>query len=183
MEETLKRLAEAAGFRLLSVLRYPGALEDALVGVMEVAQSPAPPLAARGASALFGAYRDQFPDTRERVRAELDRAAGPGGDGVALFGVGHHAIMFANAFGLAADIALAVDDDPDKAGFFPPGFKVPVVGSDRLLQDERIKTCLFAVAPHVQPKVRAKLAPLAGRGVEFRSIYAALDDSFLRNPV
>ena len=33
--------------------------------------------------------------------------------------------MFANVFGLAPNIALAVDDDPDKAGFFPPGFRCP----------------------------------------------------------
>jgi hypothetical protein len=115
------------------------------------------------------------------LRAKLSRAAGPSKERVALFGIGHQAIMFVNAFGLAADIALAVDDDPDKAGFFPPGFQVPVVNSERLLQDERIQTCLFAVAPHIQAKVRAKLAPLARRGVEFRSIYAALDDSIVRD--
>jgi hypothetical protein len=160
------------------VLRYPGVLEDALVAVLEVAKSPAPPLAPLGTSPLFQAYRDRFPGMREALKAKLASAAA---DSVALFGIGHHAIMFVNALGLAADIALAVDDDPDKAGFFPPGFKAPVVGSQALLQDERIKTCLFAVAPHIQAKVRAKLAPLAERGVEFHSIYAALDDSILKD--
>ncbi|MGH6681379.1 MAG: class I SAM-dependent methyltransferase, partial [Bradyrhizobium sp.] len=82
-EETLGRLAEAAGFHLLSVLRYPGALEDALVAILELAKSPAPPFAPRGPSALFQAYRDRFPPTRERVRARLDRAAGPARNGVA----------------------------------------------------------------------------------------------------
>lgn len=183
VEETLGRLAETAGFHLLSVLRYPGALEDALVAVLEVAKSPAPPLAPLGPSALFQVYRDRFPATRERVRARLDRAAGPARDSVALFGIGHHAIMFINTFGLASEIALAVDDDPDKIGFFPPGFAVPVVSSQALLRDERIRTCLFAVAPDVQAKVRAKLAPLGARGVEFRSIYAALEDSIVKGLV
>ena len=181
VEQTLQRLAETAGYRVLSLLRYPGALEDALVAVLEVAQSPSPPLPAYGASALFQTYRDRFAATWEGLRTRLGRAAGPAKERVALFGIGHQAIMFVNAFGLAADIALAVDDDPDKAGFFPPGFRVPVVSSERLLQDERIKTCLFAVAPHIQAKVRAKLAPLAERGVEFRSIYAALDDSIVKD--
>lgn len=178
VEDTLKRLAEAAGLRTVSVLRYPGALEDALVAVLEVAKAPAPPLAPLGASPLFRDYRDRFPARRDNIRAKLSRAAK---GSVALFGIGHHAIMFVNAFGLGTEIALAVDDDPDKAGFFPPGFKVPVVSSQALLQDERIRTCLFAVAPHIQAKVRAKLAPLAARGVEFRSIYAALDDSIVKD--
>jgi hypothetical protein len=99
-----------------------------------------------------------------------------------LFGIGHHAIMFVNALGLTDFIALAVDDDADKAGFFPPGFRVPVVGSERLLADEKIRLCLFAVAPHIEGKVRDKLAPLAARGVEFRSIYAALDNSIMKDP-
>jgi hypothetical protein len=180
VEETLGRLAEAAGFRVVSVLRYPGALEDALVAVLEVAVGPTR-LSPQGTSPLFAAYRDQFGAARERLRAKLARAAGPAKDRLALFGIGHHAIMFVNAFGLAAEIALAIDDDPDKAGFFPPGFRVPVVSSQALLEDERITTCLFAVAPHIQAKVQAKLAPLAERGVEFRSIYAALGDSIMKD--
>ena len=99
-----------------------------------------------------------------------------------MFGIGHHAIMFVNAFGLAENIALAVDDDPDKAGFSRHGLpgargKLRAAAGD----DQRIKLCLFAVAPHVQAKVQAKLAPLAARGVEFRSIYAALDDSIMKD--
>jgi SAM-dependent methyltransferase len=184
VEETLRRLAEIAGYRVLAVLRYPGALEDALVAILEVARTPAPPLPAhapnRGTSPLFQAYRDSFAPTREALGARLAQAAGPERDRIALFGVGHHAIMFVNTFGLAADIALAVDDDPDKAGFFPPGFRSPVVSSERLLRDGRIQTCLFAVSPHIQARVREKLAPLAARGVQFRSIYAALDDSILK---
>jgi hypothetical protein len=181
VEETLRRLAETAGYRILAVLRYPGTLEDALVTVLEVAQSPPPPLQAGGGSSLFRAYRDGFLPIREALRATLARAAGPGRDRIALFGIGHQAIMFVNAFGIAADIAMAVDDDPDKAGFFPPGLQVPVVSSAQLLQNERIGTCLFAVAPHIQAKVQAKLAPLSGRGVEFRSIFAALDDSIVKD--
>jgi SAM-dependent methyltransferase len=182
-EDTLRRLAEMAGYRVLAVLRYPGVLEDALVAVLEIAHgAPAPssPIPNLGASAVFRAYRNGFAPTRAALRATLAEAAGPERDRIALFGIGHQAIMFVNAFGLAADIALAVDDDPDKAGFFPPGFHSRVVGSDRLLQDGRIQTCLFAVSPHIQARVREKLAPLAARGVRFHSIYAALDDSILK---
>ena len=183
LEDSLHRLAEAAGFRVRKLLRYPGALEDALVAVLQVTDAPAPEATGRisGSSILFEAYRDHFAPARKLLRQRLAAAAGPARDGVALFGIGHHAIMFANAFDVADMIALAVDDDPDKAGFFPPGFRVPVVGSQALFENARITTCLFAVAPHIQAKVQARLAPLAARGVKFRSIYAALKDSIMKD--
>ena len=181
VEETLRRLAEAAGFRVLALLRYGGALEDALVAVLQVTEIPATRLGPQGASPLFTAYRERFSTAGERLQARLVRAAGPARDRLALFGIGHHAIMFANAFGVTDLIALAVDDDPDKAGFFPPGFRVPVVSSQALLENARITTCLFAVAPPVRARVEAKLMPLAERGVEFRSIYAALEDSIMKD--
>jgi SAM-dependent methyltransferase len=182
VEDTLRRLAERVGCRVRALLRYPGALEDALVAVLEVAEDAASMHPALGIPSVFQAYRDGFAPARDAIRARIARAAGPERNRVALFGIGHHAIMFVNAFGLADFIALAVDDDKDKAGFFPPGFRVPVVGSDRLLADQRIKLCLFAVAPHIEGKVRDKLAVLGARGVEFRSIYAALDNSILKDP-
>ena len=181
VEDTLRRLAEVSGYRALALLRYPGALEDALVAVLTPADGPAPSAAPLGCSSLFQTYRDTFAGTRAGVRSKLTTLAGPDRDRIALFGIGHHAIMFVNAFGLADLIRLAVDDDADKAGFFPPGFGVPVVGSDRLLADERIAICLFAVAPHIEGKVREKLAPLAARGVAFHSIYAALDNAITKD--
>jgi SAM-dependent methyltransferase len=184
VEDTLRQLAETAGYRVLALLRYPGALEDALVAVLQTIDDPdrSTTPVVLGASRLFQSYRNGFAPTRDTLRAHLAHAAGPDRNRVALFGIGHHAIMFANAFGLTDFVALAVDDDADKAGFFPPGFRVPVVGSEQLLADEKIRLCLFAVAPHIEGKVREKLAPLAARGVEFRSIYAALDNSIMKDP-
>jgi len=183
VEDSLRRLAETAGFRVRQLLRYPGALEDALVAVLQVTDTPPPETTGRisGSSIFFQAYRDDFAPARKLLREHLAAAAGSARDGVALFGIGHHAIMFANAFDVADMIALAVDDDPDKAGFFPPGFRVPVVGSQALFENARITTCLFAVAPHIQAKVQARLAPLAARGVKFSSIYAALEDSIMKD--
>jgi SAM-dependent methyltransferase len=183
VEETLRRLGEAAGYSVVALLRYPGALEDALVAVLERARSPVRAPAALGTSSLFRNYLDGFAPARAALQAKLARVAGPKRDRVALFGIGHHAIMFVNAFGLGENIALAVDDDTDKDGFFPPGFRVPVVSSKALLANEQVTTCLFAVAPHIQAKVDAKLKPLANRGVEFRSIYAALENSIMKDLV
>ncbi|NPU67654.1 methyltransferase domain-containing protein [Bradyrhizobium sp. 83012] len=180
VEDTLRQLAHASGYQVLALLRYPGALEDALVAVLAPGHVTAPS-PAQGPSTLFETYRSSFPEQRALVQARLRAGAGPRRDGLALFGIGHHAIMFANAFGVADLIALAVDDDADKRGFFPPGLRVPVVGSEQLLVDERITTCLFAVAPHIEGRVRDKLAPLAARGVAFHSIYAALDNAITKD--
>ncbi|MET0219529.1 MAG: methyltransferase domain-containing protein [Tardiphaga sp.] len=181
VEDTLRRLAETAGYRVRALLRYPGALEDALVAVLEAADVAAPMHPALGASDLFQAYRDGFEPTRDALRARILQAAGPERNRVALFGIGHHAIMFVNAFGLSDLVALAVDDDADKAGFFPPGFCVPVVGSEQLMTHDQVRLCLFAVAPHIEVKVRDKLAALSVRSVEFRSIYAAADNSITKD--
>ncbi len=91
----------------------------------------------------------------------------------------HQAVMFVNAFDLSQYVAAAVDDDASKSGYFPPGFRVPVIPSQALLQDTRIRACLFAVAPGIVHKVRDKLAPLAERGVQFRSIFAGVPGSLL----
>ncbi|MGJ4932447.1 class I SAM-dependent methyltransferase [Bradyrhizobium sp. HKCCYLS2038] len=177
---TLRQLAEVSGYEVLELLRYPGALEDALVAVLAPCSKVTPP-AAQGPSELFRSFRQNFADQRAGLQARLHTAAGPKKDGLALFGIGHHAIMFANAFGMADMIALAVDDDTDKVGFFPPGFRVPVVSSADLLADERITTCLFAVAPQIEEKVRKKLGFLETRGVAFHSVYAALGNAITKD--
>jgi hypothetical protein len=96
-----------------------------------------------------------------------------------LFGIGHQAVMFVNLFGLSKYVAAAVDDDPNKSGYFPPGFAVPVIPSQALLQDDRIRTCLLAVSPSIEHKIRGKLSALVERGVQFRSIFAGVPGSLL----
>jgi len=181
VEDTLTRLAEVAGYRVLALLRYPGALEDALAIVLQATDDSPGGAAVPGPGPLFQAYREGFASTRDALRTRLALAAGPDRNRVALFGIGHHAVMFVNAFGLADFIALAVDDDNDKVGFFPPGFRAPVVSSQALLENERITTCLFAVSPQIEDRMREKLAPLAARGVAFHSIYAAADNSIMKD--
>jgi hypothetical protein len=179
VESSLRLMAAKAGFAVVDLYRYPGELEDALVAVMR-------PTASVGAGAapsyfsqsdLFRSYASSLQPTREIVRSSVAAAAGPLGDGVALFGIGHQAVMFVNVFDLSKYVAAAVDDDPNKLGSFAPGFRVPVIPSPALLQDTRIRTCLLAVAPSIEPKIRDKLAALRERGVQFRSIFAGVPGS------
>ncbi len=182
VENTLRLLAARAGYAVVDLYRYPGDLEDALVAVLRPSAREAGADIAQTSSSqsdLFRFYVSSLQPTRDFVRSSLAAAAGPSGNRVALFGIGHQAVMFVNAFDLSQYVTAAVDDDPNKSGYFPPGFRVPVIPSRALLQDARIRTCLFAVAPGIEHKIRDKLAPLAERGVQFRSIFAGVPGSLL----
>ena len=182
VESTLRLLAARAGFEVVDLYRYPGELEDALVVVMRpLANLDAADVAEPGLSQsdLFRSYVAGLQSARDIVQSSVASAAGPSGDGVALFGIGHQAVMFVNLFGLSKYVAAAVDDDPNKSGYFPPGFAVPVISSQALLQDGRIRTCLLAVPPGIEHKIRGKLATLGERGVQFHSIFAGVPGSLL----
>lgn len=182
VEATLLPLALKAGYEVAGFHRAPGDLEDALVAILR----PAADEGGGGATPhcalepkLFPNYVANLAPSRDLVRSWAAETAGPSGDGLALFGIGHQAVMFANAMGLSDRIAAVVDDDPDKLGYFPPGFKVPVGPSEMLLHDTKVRACLFAVAPRIEHRIRDRLAPLRERGVEFRSIFAGVPGSLL----
>jgi Methyltransferase domain/C-methyltransferase C-terminal domain len=180
VEGTLRLLAARAGFEVVDLYCYPGELEDALVAVMRPsAKLGVADVAGPSQSELFRSYVSGLQPARDIVQSSVAAAAGPSGDGVALFGIGHQAVMFVNLFGLSKYVAAAVDDDPNKSGYFPPGFAVPVIPSQALLQDDRIRTCLLAVPPGIEHKIRGKLAALVERGVQFHSIFAGVPGSLL----
>jgi C-methyltransferase C-terminal domain len=183
VEETFRAMAVRAGFEVAVLVRYPGQLEDALVAVLrartEVEQDAEDSRTVALAPDLFSLYRDDFVKTRDRLHARLARQFGSSSRGVALFGVGHQAIMFANVFGITPFIAAAVDDDPNKRGHFPPGFSVPITSSAELLEQPDLSICLLAVSPRAEHKVRDKLAPLSARGVQISSIFAGVENSIL----
>jgi hypothetical protein len=182
VEPTLRRLAEKAGYEVAALHRASGELEDALVAILRPARSTSGHDVSSPCTSdarIFQTYVHNLAPSRDAVQSWAAAAAGRSGDGLVLFGIGHQAVMFANAMGLSGRIAAVVDDDPDKRGYFPPGFKVPVVASETLLQDQTTRACLFAVAPRIEPRIRQRLAPLAERGVEFRSIFAGVPGSVL----
>jgi hypothetical protein len=182
VERTLRSLATKAGFEVLDLYRYPGELEDALVAVARPSADEDGGVVAepgQSQSELFRSYVSGLQPAQDIVQSLVAAAAGPSRDGVALFGIGHQAVMFVNLFGLSKYVAAAVDDDPNKSGYFPPGFPVPVIPSQVLLQDDRIRTCLLAVSPGIEHKIRGKLAALVERGVQFRSIFAGVPGSLL----
>jgi SAM-dependent methyltransferase len=181
VEASFRDMVERAGYDVVALKRYPGLLEDALVILARPSDAAAPRAASRsgGPDPSFAAYRAAYPATRAFAQSRLADLAGPARDRVALFGLGHQAVMFVNALGLADFIGAAVDDDPHKRGLLPPGFATRVTSSADLFENPAVATCLLAVNPASEPKVRAKLAPLAARGVALHSIYAAAEGSIL----
>ncbi len=112
---------QAAGFRVLSATALSGSAGGRIDRRPSGRGRPCNAALRTGPSHLFrGLPRPVCARTRARSRARLAGAAGPGKDRLALFGIGHHAIMFVNAFDLGDDIALAVDDDPGQGWLFPP---------------------------------------------------------------
>jgi SAM-dependent methyltransferase len=178
-EHSFTALAEQAGYETVKLFRYPGSLEDALIGVFRRRNaSPGErrqPILAN--PDLFSPYRAALVASRTFVQNRLAEIIGGAREGVALFGAGHQAIMFVNALHLRDSITMVADDDPNKRGYFPPGFATSIVASSDLLADKGVKLCLLAVSPMSERKVRDKLAPLEQRGVRLCSIYAGVEGS------
>ncbi|MGA2045052.1 MAG: methyltransferase domain-containing protein [Roseiarcus sp.] len=182
VEASFREMVERAGYQVVALKRYSGLLEDALVIVARRSQAFGPrreTIQSGRPDPLFASYRAAYPATRAFMQQRLAELSGPSRDRVALFGLGHQAIMFVNALGLADFIGATVDDDPDKLGLLPPGLATRVTSSIELCESPTVRTCLLAINPASEPKVRARLAPLAARGVGLHSIYAGAEGSIL----
>jgi SAM-dependent methyltransferase len=170
-QSTLPRLARRAGLRVLNFIRYEGALEDALVFVLENQElSGDSSDTTRAPSALFAAYVEKFPRVRESWRRRL-QTLGAEGRKIALFGVGHQAVMFVNALGLQQYISAAADDQVQKQGYFAPGIAAPITSSAALADDAEVGAWLLAISPQSQAAVRSKFASLLNRGLRMYSIF------------
>jgi SAM-dependent methyltransferase len=168
---TLPRLARRAGLRVLDFVRYEGALEDALVFVLENEKfTDDSNDAARAPSALFAAYVEKFAGVRESWRHLLE-TLGAERHKIALFGVGHQAVMFVNALGLQQYISAAADDQVEKQGYFAPGIAAPITSSAALADDAEVGAWLLAISPRSQVAVRNKFASLLNRGLRMYSIF------------
>ncbi|HSW70686.1 MAG TPA: class I SAM-dependent methyltransferase [Gammaproteobacteria bacterium] len=170
--ESLTHLFQRAHYELLSLMKFEGQLEDALVAIVQPLQKAfrkLPFLESKNSS-LFSAYRNAFSTIRHAWQENL-AAVYARKDKVALFGAGHQAIMFVNTFGLDGLVSYLVDDDIKKQAYFTPGFHLPIVASEKLLADDKIDTCLLAVNPRIENKILEKCQTLLQRGGKIYSIF------------
>jgi hypothetical protein len=181
-QDTLTGLLTRAGCSVVALWRYPGRLEDALVAVVRPAvadqrRGPSVPPSVPGilgACSAFEAYAAAFPNVRAAY-ADVLASARRSGRKVAIFGAGHQSIMFVNALQLEGEIAIMVDDDPRKQGYFAPGTGIPIVSSMAMLADADLALCLLGVSPHAEAKVMEKCAEFSARGGRFFSLFPGSD--------
>ena len=186
--ETFHHGVSLAACDLVSSANYPYPFENSLVAIARLRAAryggQAPPGAARdgGQAQLLPSALDRerqrglafgrgFAEHRDRVRQFLrahHRRRGP----IALFGAGHLACMFINAFEVADTIDVIVDDNPHKRGLYMPGSRLPIAGSSILLE-EPITLCLLGLNPLAEDKVVEKHAAFVARGGTFASIFPA----------
>ena len=172
-EESFSECAQRAGYEIVQFNRCPGALEDALVFVLRVANSesrPTPEKPKRGNTQVFLNYQAGFAEVRQRY-LDAVQAIAAAGRKVAIFGAGHQSIMFVNALGLAPHIAYAIDDAPEKLGYLLPGTSIPIVSSEILQIDPSIDVCLLGVGPSGAERVRNSNAAYLARGGRMYTIF------------
>jgi hypothetical protein len=171
--ETFRQGFPLAGLDVVRMENYPYPFENSLVAIATAKsglRSAKPSAAALVRERARGvAFGKNFKGYREKVRSYVDDRRRAGGR-IALFGAGHLACTWVNNLGVEDAIDCVIDDNPNKRGLYMPGSKLPIVGSDALL-DRGITLCLLSLNPIGQEKVIAKNAAFVQRGGEFASIF------------
>lgn len=165
---TLARTLARHGLQVEDLRIYPGVLERSLVAIAQVGADGAVSAPDPEEGALVRAYIGGFRGRREGIRRYFReaRTRGP----VALLGAGHLGCMFVNLMGLAPWIDFVVDDDPNRAGLFMPGSKLPILPGTALLE-QGVALCVLSLNPLHEAKVLEKQAAFLKAGGTFRSIF------------
>jgi hypothetical protein len=174
VRETIEALAIEAGFFLKDFYRFSGGLEDALVCVLVREQRPK---LIRADFSSFHEMRKTFDQQKTSIYGFLKKISGGNKKKIALFGIGHQAIVFSNIFGLISLIGYVSDDNANKLGLYPPGFNSRIISSTELQTHDEVEICLLAVAPNAFEMVQEKLEKFKKRGVRFYSIFSGVEAS------
>ena len=172
--DTFPHSVSLAACDVVCSANYPYPFENSLVAIAQPnsgGQAQMLPSALDRERRRGLAFGRGFADHRDKVGQFLRahrRRHGP----IALFGAGHLAGMFVNAFGVADAIDVIVDDNPHKRGLYMPGSRLPIAASSILLE-QPIALCLLGLNPLAEDKVVEKNAAFAARGGTFASIFPA----------
>ncbi|MBC8232340.1 methyltransferase domain-containing protein [bacterium] len=173
--ETFRHCFGFGGFSLVRFECYPYPYENSLVGIVQpqTAATPAFPSESvleneKRRAQAFAQGLLQRRHTLSRFFSEYRENQGK----VAMFGAGHLACMFINLMELKDYIEFIVDDDSNKKGLFMPGSRLPIYGSDALIQ-ENINLCLTSLSPESEEKVIQKNQAFLDQEGKFASIFPA----------
>ena len=162
---TLPACLTRHGFEVVSLESYPYTLENSLVVIARPGPHSDSAPAPREDISRATRFIREFPRVRQRVQSQLrDRGR------IAMLGAGHLTGAFVNLYGLADQIALVADDNPNKQGLFMPGSRLPILPSSELVTRE-IDLCLMTVRPEIEDAVAAKNAAFTARGGILASVF------------
>lgn len=178
VRETIEALALKAGFYFRDFYRFPGDLEDSLVCILGRGQRPN---SIQPDCSKFNRMRKTFERQCLTVYENIQKMSGGDRNKIALFGIGHQAILFSNIYGITSLIGYISDDNANKIGLYPPGFNSRIISSAELQVHEEVEVCLLAVAPEVFGRVQQKLEKFKRRGVQFYSIFSGVEASIFRD--
>ncbi len=122
-------------------------------------------------------FTEAFPERRRLISEFLERTRTREGK-VAMFGAGHLACVYINLLRLTEQIDCVIDDHPKKRGLFMPGSRLPIFGSEALVERD-IKLCLSTLSPETEKKVIEKNSQFAARGGRLLSIFPERANSLL----
>lgn len=168
---TLKNCFALAGFECVYLRGFPSTAGDALVAVV---RSGAPrdrmgPNQLREEVERADHFTRQFRRQRERYRAffaEQRRRLGK----IAFLGAGHLSCALLNFFELRDLVEFVADDNPHKKGMYMPGSRLPILGTEALLE-RGVKLCCMSVRPEVEDRVLANNRPFLASGGALASIF------------
>lgn len=173
---TPKTFQKSFGFTDFSLIHYecyPYRVENALVAITHVTENNKSTPLTRDElayeSALGESYGKGVDEYAEKLQQYLKAYKKTKGK-AAVFGAGHLACIYINLMGIRDYIEFVVDDNPNKAGLYMPGSRLPI-RSSQSLTDEQISLCLLSLNPESEAKVMQKNKAYIEQGGAFVSIF------------
>lgn len=173
--ETFRRAVELAGGTIELEEVHPYALENSIVLVARAGAARAPGPDGTAGFAAAKAFADGFAQRKRELRGWAERTSAAGA--IAMFGAGHLGAVWLNVMGLSDKIAFVIDDNPHKRGRRMPGSRLPIVGSEALL-DGRVAWALMAFSPDAEERVMAKNSAFSARSGRFVSAFPGSPNAF-----
>ncbi|MDX2226070.1 MAG: methyltransferase domain-containing protein [Verrucomicrobiae bacterium] len=172
---TLRWMLEREGFEIIHFHSHPYPFENSLIAFVRNTRTQGacsvdhPAVMAECDRARNFAAR--FADKKNNIRPLLEKARARHGS-IALFGAGHLSVAFLSLYGVTDLVDFVADDNPHKKGMFMPVGRLPILGSEALLE-KKTGLCLLSLNPQNQPKVIEKNAAFTQAGGRFASIFPA----------
>ncbi len=176
--KTLENLLRISGFSVCWIDRNPYLLEDSLLVVCEKRTSDSPyEFIIADEVELVREYAASFKRKSLEIVNYLEKVSDSIGD-IAFLGAGHLGGTFINLHQLEENFEFVVDDNPNKAGLYMPGSRLPIFPSSALLENG-INTCLMGVNPALDQKIMINNQIYINNGGRFFSIFPGSAHYFL----